>query len=53
MYGGVPGGEPVDPEEYDEYNEYDPDAKNEDIRITDISDLINDDDDPPFVTDDE
>jgi S-DNA-T family DNA segregation ATPase FtsK/SpoIIIE len=46
LYGGIPGGEPADPDAGD------PDVEDGDIRITDISDLINDDD-PPFVTDDE
>ncbi|MDR1293271.1 MAG: DNA translocase FtsK [Clostridiales Family XIII bacterium] len=43
VYGGVPGGGPAPADEG---------SRGVDIPITDISDLI-DDDDPPFVTDDE
>jgi hypothetical protein len=53
LYGGIPGGEPADADgAYGPNDPDDPDSAGEDIRITDISDLINDDD-PPFVTDDE
>jgi hypothetical protein len=44
MYGGVPGGEPV--------ADYGADADAPDKQITDINDLIHDDD-PPFDPDDD